>query len=358
MIRLAEPQIGADEEAAVLHVLRSGQLTQGPEVEAFEEEFAGSLGAGLHAIAVNSGTSALHLVMAAMGFGPGDEVIVPSFTFAATANAVAFTGATPVFVDIDPTTFNIDPGAVEAAITPRTVAVMPVHLYGLPANLDLLSGICVRHSVALIEDAAQAHMATWSDRAAGTWGAAGTFSFYPTKNMTAAEGGMVLTPDESLARGIRLLRNQGQEVRYFNEVVGLNNRMSELHAAIGRVQLRKLPSWTLLRQSNAATLSLRLNGVIVPKVPTEASHVYHQFTVRVPDGQRDNFVEHMTSCGVSTSVYYPTPVHKLPSFNLALSLPHTETATHEVVSLPVHPGLTESDLDTIVEAANAFHARR
>jgi perosamine synthetase len=356
MIPAARPEIGPDEIAAVERALSSGMLAQGPEVTAFEEEFAVTAVGGIGCIAVNSGTSAQHLAMVALGLGPGDEVIVPSFTFAATANCVAFTGATPVFVDIDPDTFTVEPRAVEAAISPRTRGVMPVHLYGHPADLSSLAEICTRHGLWLVEDAAQAHLAEWDGRRVGTWGIAGTFSFYPTKNMTSGEGGMVSTADEDLERQVRLLRNQGQERRYENEVVGLNNRMTDVHAAIGRVQLSALARRTKKRRDNAAFFDAHLEGVVVPPVNSRATHVYHQYTIRVPGHDRDRFAKELADRGVGSGVYYPTPVHRLPAYGLAMDLPETERAAAEVLSLPVYPSLTEAERDQVVAAVNAVAA--
>ena len=245
----AKPIIGDDEREAVDRVLRSGMVAQGPEVAAFEREFSDHFVQGRPTVAVNSGTSGLHLGLLAAGVGRGDEVIVPSFTFAATGNSVALTGATPVFVDIEPETFSLDPAAVEAAITPRTRGILPVHLYGHPARLRELSALAEARGVALYEDAAQAHGASLDGRPVGAWGAFAMFSLYPTKNMTSGEGGMVTLADETLARAVRLLRNQGMEKQYENEVVGFNARMTDIHAAIGRVQLTKVDAWTRSRQA-------------------------------------------------------------------------------------------------------------
>ncbi|HQE47719.1 MAG TPA: DegT/DnrJ/EryC1/StrS aminotransferase family protein, partial [Rhodoglobus sp.] len=248
MIPAARPEIGDEERAAVDRVMRSGMLAQGPEVAAFESEFSAIVN-GMHSIAVNSGTSALHMAFLAAGVGAGDEVIVPSFSFAATANSVALAGATPVFVDIELDHFNAAPAAIEAAITPRTKAIMPVHLYGHPADLVAIKAIADKHGLLLFEDAAQAHAASVDGVPVGAWGIAASFSFYPTKNMTSGEGGMITTPSEEVARMSRVLRNQGMERRYENEVVGFNTRMTDIHAAIGRVQLTKLAGWTAKRQA-------------------------------------------------------------------------------------------------------------
>jgi dTDP-4-amino-4,6-dideoxygalactose transaminase len=330
----------------------SGMLAQGPEVAAFETEFSAIVD-GLHSVAVNSGTSALHLAFLAAGIGAGDEVIVPSFSFAATANAVALVGATPVFVDIELDHFAVEPAAVEAAITPRTRAIMPVHLYGHPADLVALKAMAEKHDLLLFEDAAQAHAASVNGIPVGAWGIAGSFSFYPTKNMTSGEGGMITTPSAEVARVARVLRNQGMERRYENELVGFNVRMTDIHAAIGRVQLTKLAAWTAKRQQNAAFLSANLKGVVTPPTAPGAVHVFHQYTVRIVDQDRDAFAEELGKRGVASGVYYPTPIHRLPSFKLELDLPQTELAAQQVLSLPIYPSLSEQELGTIVEAVNA-----
>jgi perosamine synthetase len=358
VIPAAKPLIGDEEREAVDRVLRSGLIAQGPEVAAFEEEFSKYVG-GRHCVAMNSGTSALHLAFIAAGIERGDEVIVPSFSFAATANSVALAGGVPVFADIDPRTFNMDPAHVESLITPRTKAIMPVHLYGQCADMEAFTAIASKHNLLVFEDAAQSHLASLNGKVAGEFGIAASFSFYPTKNMTSGEGGMVVTPDEKVARLLRLLRNQGQEIRYRNEVIGFNTRMTDIHAAIGRVQLQKLENWTKVRQENAAYLNANLKGVEVPYLIPGGVHVYHQYTIKVPGNdaaKRDEFMKRIGEKGVGSGVYYPTPIHRLPSFQLDLHLPNTEQIINEVVSLPVHPALSKADLETIVSVVNEVAA--
>ncbi len=356
-IPAAKPIIGQAETAAVAAVMETGMVAQGPQVAAFEDEFSQAVVGGAQSVAVNSGTSALHLALLAAGIGPGDEVIVPSFTFAATANSVAITGATPVFVDIEPDYFCLDPRAAAAAVTPRTRAVMPVHLYGHPADMAEFQKLASDNGLLLFEDAAQAHDATWLGQKVGTFGAAGAFSFYPTKNMTSAEGGMVTTRDPELADRVRILRNQGMARQYANELVGVNNRMTDINAAIGRVQLGRLQQWTQSRRDNAAFLTENLRGVRTPRTAPEAEHVYHQYTIRVPGEERDAFVAALRDeYGVGSGVYYPIPNHRLPSlahYAPGVELPQTERAAAEVISLPVHPSLSADDLERVVAAVNA-----
>mgnify|MGYP001015888389 FL=1 len=364
-IPAARPLIGAEERAAVDAVLAGGMVVQGPQVAAFEEEFSARVVGGAHCVAVNSGTSAQHLAALASGAGADREaeVIVPSFTFAATANSVAITGARPVFADIDPVTFTLDPASVEAAVTERTIAIEVVHLYGLPADMPEILDIARRHGLAVWEDCAQAHAAAIDDEPVGAFGAWGSFSFYPTKNMTSLEGGMVSTADAELARRVRLLRNQGMERQYANEVVGLNNRMTDVAAAVGRVQLTRLAGWTAARRANAAALDAGLAdapGVVTPHVPPGYTHVYHQYTIRLEGAsaaERDEVARVLREqWRIGTGVYYPIPNHRLPSlapYAPGVDLPGTERAARECLSLPVHPSLSEADLERIVRAVGA-----
>ena len=284
-------------------------LAQGPEVEAFEEEFSAHFGLARACVAVNSGTSGQHLGLLSSGVGAGDEVIVPSFTFAATANSVALTGGTPVFADIDADDFCLSPEGVEAAITDRTVGVMPVHLYGHPAKMNRLMALAEARGIQVFEDAAQAHGASLHGTPVGAFGTFAMFSLYPTKNMTSGEGGMVAVATPEVERLMRLYRNQGMEKQYHNEVVGLNNRMTDIHAAIGRVQLTKVDGWTRRRQENAAFLTANLTGVTTPPVADGAVHVYHQYTVRVAE-DRDGFSAALRSeYNVGSGMFYPVPNH-------------------------------------------------
>jgi dTDP-4-amino-4,6-dideoxygalactose transaminase/acetyltransferase-like isoleucine patch superfamily enzyme len=351
-IPIAKPYIGQKEKDAVIRVLNSTSLAQGPEVELFEKEFS-SLVDGRYCVAVNSGTSALHLSLLAAKIGPGDEVIIPSFTFAATANVVRLCGATPIFCDIDKN-FCVDIKHVKSLITKKTKAIMPVHLYGHPANILKLKSVCKRNNILIIEDAAQAHGASLKGVAVGTLGDIACFSFYPTKNMTSGEGGMIVTNSESIYRYVKLLRNQGMEKKYQNEIVGFNNRMTDIHAAIGRVQLKRLDSWNNKRILNAEFLSKNLKNVVVPKAASGVKHVYHQYTILVEKEKRDSIVEKLSEMGIGCGVYYPTPCHRLPSFNEDVYLPNTEDISQRCISLPVHPFLSQADLEKIISSVNSL----
>lgn len=355
-IPIAKPFVGEEEQKAVIEVLSNGQLSQGPKVAEFEQAFAAFHGAK-HGIATSNGTTALMSALMAHGLGPGDEVIIPSFSFFATASCVLSVGAKPVFADIDPVTYCLSPEAAEAAITPRTRAILPVHLYGLPAPMARFEALCRTRGLLLLEDAAQAHGAAIEGRSVGTWGTAG-FSFYPTKNMTTTEGGMVLTNDDEIANRLRMVRHQGMSTQYLHEVVGYNFRMTDVEAAIGLVQLRRLPAWTEQRRANAAYYDAHLKNVLKPVAPPGYRHVYHQYTVRVPEGvDRDAVVKRLNERGVGVRVYYPLPIHKQPVFQAreeyrSLHLPETEKAVASVFSLPVHPALTQAELEYVVKEVN------
>ncbi|MDQ6694147.1 MAG: DegT/DnrJ/EryC1/StrS family aminotransferase, partial [Chloroflexota bacterium] len=311
MINIAKPQIGDEEKAAVMAVLDSGQLAQGSVVADFERAFAGYCGTR-HGIATSNGTTALHVALLAHRIGAGDEVITSPFTFIASANSVLYVGAHPVFVDIDPVSFNIDVDQIEAAITPRTKAIMPVHLFGNPAEMSRICELAEKYGLAIIEDAAQAHGASEGDKRAGSWGT-GCFSFYPTKNITTGEGGMVTTNDDDVADRARLVRSHGMRVRYYHESLGYNFRMTNIHAAIGMAQLPKLEAFNQARIENATYLSERLPGdrVETPTVREGTRHVFHQYTVRVKAPYvRDAVRTQLAELGVGTEIYYPVPVHR------------------------------------------------
>jgi dTDP-4-amino-4,6-dideoxygalactose transaminase len=353
-IPLSRPAIGEDEKRAVMGVLESGHLAQGQVVEQFEHAVARVAGTR-HCVATSSGTTALHLALLAVGVGPGDEVITSPFSFIASSNSVVFCGASPVFADIDPGTFNLDPAAAERAITPRTKAIMPVHIFGQPCDMDAFADIARRHGLALIEDACQAHGATWRGKAVGSFGI-GCFSFYPTKNLTTGEGGAITTEDDDLAERLRMLRNHGMRRRYHHEIVGYNFRLTDLQAALGLAQVPHLAAWTASRRANAAHYDASLEGVVVPPVRAEAGHVYHQYTIRVR-GDRDRAIAQLGSRGVGTGVYYPIPLHQQECYRaMALGgpFPEAERAAREVLSIPIRPDLTPHERDAIVAAVNSL----
>ncbi|KAA0227887.1 DegT/DnrJ/EryC1/StrS family aminotransferase [bacterium] len=350
---VAKPLVGEEEKRAVLEVLESGQLAQGSRTAAFEEAFAAYLGVK-HAIAVNSGTAALIVALQAHGVGPGDEVITTPFSFIASATSIIACGAKPVFVDIDPFDLNLDPEKAEAAITPDTKAIMPVHLFGHPARIDEFTALCEENGLALVEDACQAHGAEHLGRRVGSYGT-GCFSFYPTKNMTTGEGGIITTNDDETAARCRIIRNHGQERRYLHEHFGLNWRMTDLAAAIGTVQLRHLEEWNEIRISNAEALAGLIRTAETPRVREGDRHVFHQFTIRVSHG-RDRLQQALEEAGIGSAVHYPVPIHRQPIMQHLghgdFSLPFAEAAAEAVLSLPVHPSLNPEDVEYIAATIN------
>ncbi len=354
MIRIAEPIIGPEEEQAVLETLRSGRLAQGPRVAEFEEAFAAYVGAE-HAIAVSSGTSALIVALTAHGIGKGDEVLVPTFTYAATANAVLLVGARPVLVDIRADTFAIDVDLAEVAITPQTRAIVPVHLFGHPANLTEILALAERRSLVVVEDACQAVGATWQGRKIGASGTA-CFSFYATKAIATGEGGMIVTDDGNVAGLARKLRNQGEGERYVTEVLSANHRMTEIGAALGLSQLARLDDGNEERRANAARLSERLAGVTTPSELPDAHHVYQQYTIRVDGGRRDELQAALADNDIEAVAYYARSLHQQPLYQdrgIGGSFPVAEAASREALSLPVHPGLSAPDLERIATTVNS-----
>jgi dTDP-4-amino-4,6-dideoxygalactose transaminase len=359
MIRIAQPIIEEEERWAVLEALDSGQLAQGPRVAAFERAFAEYVGVP-HAVAVSSGTAALHLALLVHGVGPGDEVIVPAFSFAATANTVLHCGARPVFADVRDDDFGIDVSLIEVAITPRTKAIVPVHMYGQMCDVDGVRAMCARRGLALIEDAAQAVGASAGETRAGTAGT-GCFSLYATKNLQTGEGGMVTTADDAIADRLRLLRSQGERKRYVTEEAGYNYRMTEIAAALGLAQTPKLEARNDARRANAARLSEQLAGnerIVAPRELPGRRHVWHQYTVRAPAGRaaRDELQAELRARGIETAVFYPSPIHRQPLYQRLgygeVHLPVAERLAGEVLSLPVHPALSGADVEAIAAVVN------
>jgi dTDP-4-amino-4,6-dideoxygalactose transaminase len=347
-------------DAAVLETLASGAYVSGPKVDAFERRFAAYCGAS-DAVAMNSGTSALHLALLALGVGPGDEVVAPAMTFVATVAAIRYAGATPVLADVDPLTWNMDPGSVERVITPRTKAIMPVHLHGRMADMESIMALARRHSLFVIEDAAQAHGAEWRGRGAGTIGDIGCFSFYPGKNLGACgEGGGAVTDSPDLAARMRRLRDWGQEGRYNHVEHAYNYRMDGLQGAILSVKLAHLPRWTDRRREVAARYDKLLadSPVVTPARPTALEHVYHVYAIRHPE--RDRLARGLAEAGVATGLHYPRPVHLQPAYrNLGAgpgSFPVAEALASEFLSLPIFPELTLAQQAHICEVLHGLLA--
>ena len=354
MIPIAKPMIGEEEKKAVSDVLDSGTLAQGKKVKEFEEKFAEYIGAK-YAVAASSGTTALHLALLASGVKSGDEVITTPFTFISTATPILFCNAKPVFADINPGTFNIDPEKIELMITNKTKAILPVHLYGQPCEMDRIMEIADKHNLIVIEDACQAHGAEYYGKKIGGIGSVGCFSFYPTKNMITGEGGMVTTNDEGLAEKIRTLRNHGQKERYNYAMVGYNFRMTDIAAAIGIEQLKKLDGFNDRRRGNAGFLSEQLNGVVeIPYLLQGVRHVFHQYTIKTE--KRELLKENLKKDGIGFGIYYPKPLHfyePLKSYG-SNDLKNAENVCKNVLSLPVHPSLSEANLERIVCSVKKF----
>jgi len=352
-IPIADPRVGAAEKEAVLDVLESGQLADGPVVREFETAFAEVVDAD-HGVATANGTTALHAALEALEIGAGDRVVTTPFTYVATANAVTLAGAEVAFVDVDPETYNLDPDALEAHLRDgaQVDAVVAVHLYGLPADLTRLRELADEYDFALVEDAAQAHGATVEGEPVGAVGDVGCFSFYPTKNMTTGEGGMITTDRDDVAERAARFVDHGRRSGYTHDAVGHNFRMTSIAAAIGLEQLDRLDAFTERRRANAAALTDRLAdvpGVETPTVPDGRTHVFHQYTVRADD--RDGLQDHLAARDVGSAVYYPRPVHRQPAYDhVDATAPVAEAAAAEVLSLPVHPSLSDADLERVARA--------
>ena len=359
MISINAPQVGEEEIEAVVKVLKSGILTnalgEGPMVKRFEEEFAKFVGVK-HALAVNSGTAALHMAVSSVGVNPGDEVILPSFTFVATAEAVVLAGAKPVFVDIDPVTYNISPERIREAVSRKTKAIIAVDLYGLPAQLKPIKEIAEEYGLAVIEDAAQAHGALYEGKPVGAYADVACWSFYASKNMTTGEGGMLTTDNDEIAEKLRLLRCHGEKEKYHSVILGHNYRMPEIQAAIGLVQLAKLPKFLARRRENADRLTELLSygkeDLQLPIEPENCRSSWYLYTVRLKGAnaaKRNAVVEKLRSKMVGAEVYYPRPIHLMPYYKQfgKFRLPETEAASSQVFSLPIHPGVTPEQVDFI-----------
>jgi len=355
MIPIAKPLIGEEEKKAVLAVLDSGMLAEGPKVAEFEKAFAAYCGTKF-AVASSNGTTALHLAVLAAGLKQGDEVLTTPFTFIASSNAIVYAGAKPVFVDIGED-FNLDCEKLEAHITKKTKAILPVHLYGYPCDMKRMREVAEKHGLQIIEDACQAHGAEFGGKKAGAFGLAGCFSFYPTKNMTTGEGGMITTDDEEFASRCKSLRAHGSKVRYYHETVGYNYRMTDLAAAIGIEQLKKLETFNAARIRNAQTLTKLLAGIPgirTPEVAPGRRHVFHQYTIRVAKEfgvTRDTLAARLKAAGVGSGIYYPLIVPRQEAYaKLGLSAgswPVAERLAGEVLSLPVHPSIQNTELNEI-----------
>jgi dTDP-4-amino-4,6-dideoxygalactose transaminase len=367
MMPINAPQIGKEEIEAVVKVMKSGILTHGlgagPMVTRFEKDFA-ALMKTKQGIATNTGTAALHLSLAAVGMGPGDQVILPSFTFVATAEVVAMTGAKPVFVDIDPETYNISAKTIEKAITKKTKTIMPVDLYGLPADMKPIRELADKHGLFIIEDAAQAHGATYNGKPAGAYADIACWSFYASKNMTTGEGGMATTNNTEIAEKMRFMRSHGEKEKYTSLMLGNNYHMPEIQAAIGCAQLKKLPKFVAKRRANAKRLTeklVKVKKLILPKEPQGYKHSWYLYTVRMRGArreQRDKIVQQLKERGIGAEVYYVNPVHLMPFYAKfgKKHLSETEKIAKQVFSLPVHPGVTPKQIDFVAE--NVVHFAR
>jgi dTDP-4-amino-4,6-dideoxygalactose transaminase len=361
LIPINLPSIGEEEIQAVVKVMRSGMLTSGlgagPKVTEFEKNYAAFAGVK-NAIAVNTGTAALHAAVMAAGVKAGEEVILPSFTFVATAEAVVLAGGKPVFADIDPETFTLSPEDVEKAITPKTKAIIPVDLYGLPADIKPIREIVRKNGLAIIEDCAQSHGATYERKPAGALADVACWSLYAAKNIGTGEGGVVTTDDDKLADTVRMIRTHGEKAKYSSLMLGTNYRMTEIQAAIGIVQLARLPDFFAKREGNAERLTESLKGIDKIKLPSELKNrksSWYLYTIRINDAtesMRNNIIKEMHDKGIGAEAYYPTPVHQMPYYKETFgrfNLPETEKAAKQVLSLPIHPSVTDEQIDFIAK---------
>ena len=353
-ISLSKMYVDDQIHKVVLDVLDSGRYINGQNLKSFEEEFA-ELCSTKYAVGVSSGTSAILLSLMALGIGERDEVIVPSHTFIATASPAKFLRATIVYADIDPETYTIDPAEVQRKISPRTKAIIPVHLYGHPCDMDPINELAKAHNIYVIEDACQAHGATYKGKKAGSLGDIACFSLFPSKNMTVlGDGGMITTNDEKMAQKVGMLRNHGRTQKYVHEILGLNCRLSEVHAAIGREQLKHLENWNERRRAIAARYNvlLRDSGVVVPVERKWAKHVYYMYVIRAK--QRERLASYLKERGIETGIHYPVPVHRQPCLKSDVQLPITEKYVDEILSLPMHPQLSDDQVEYVASEVRNF----
>lgn len=360
MIPIGRPSVGEEEARAAYDVIKSGNLASGEQVKLFEQEFSDYIGVS-YGIATSNGTTALQTTIQVLGIGQGDEVVVPAFTFIATASSVSLCGASPVVADIEPVSYCINPDSILEQINDRTKAVLAVHLFGHPCDIGAILEICEDHGLFFIEDCAQAHGAKYRGKNVGSFGDAGCFSFYPTKNMTTGEGGFITTSNPDVDRKARLIINHGQKTKYHHVQIGNNFRLTDICAAIGRVQLRKLDLMNGKRQINAQILShgIQKKGVATPITRNDCVHVFHQYVIRVIEESgidRDTFIQHLNNQGIDTAVHYPISIHKQPVYSGKIkgsSCPVTQQISQEILSLPVFPDLLHSDLQKIIDVIHS-----
>ena len=360
MIYIAKPQVGHEEKEAVMSVMESGMLACGGVVTDFEKAFASYVGMG-HGIATTSGTTALEVALRAMGIGKGDKVLTTAYSFIASTNSILYTGATPVFADIDEKTFQIDLASAEESLkrNPEIKAMLIVHLFGQSCDMDGVLALAQQYGLQVLEDCAQSHGAKWKGKNVGGMGITSAFSFYPTKNMTTGEGGMALTDNQRLAEKMRLLINHGMEVRYKHDIVGYNYRMTNIAAAVGLEQLKKLDGFNDKRRMNAAYYDQHINSPYVdtPFVNPHAYHVYHQYTIKVKDGKRDDLIKLFDESGIGYGVFYPTSIPEQPCYagmGFKTVYPTVDKVKGQVLSIPIHPGLTKEETEKVAQVINSL----
>lgn len=362
MIHIAKPLLGEEEKEAVGKVIDSGMIANGSVVTEFERKFASYIGVA-HGIATTSGTTALEVALRALGIGTGDKVLTTPFSFIATANSILYAGATPVFADIEEDSFNMDPEKAEQVLseTQGIKAILIVHLFGRSCDMDAYEALAKKYKIHLVEDCAQCHGSTWKGKNTGSFGITSCFSFYPTKNMTTGEGGMVLTDCDEVAKKCRLLINHGMEVRYYHDIVGYNYRMTNIAGAIGICQLEKLPRMNQNRKKAAVYYEENIKNKFVIKPQAVEGHVYHQYTLKITEGKRDAFVRYLSEKQIGHGIFYPLtiPEQKCYSqFDFITDFPVADAVKAEVVSLPIHPGLTEEEIRCVADTVNGFNGDR